>query len=277
MLDNGQYARMTTTNKSYKLNNDITVTQEQIDHWNSQLSQVSTPQEILQWSLITFPHLFQTTAFGLTGLATIDMLSRLISADNKIVPLIFIDTLHHFPQTLDLLARVEEKYYKPRGQKVHVFQPKDVTSEKEFADKYGDFLWEKDDDKYDFLVKAEPAHRAYKTLNVTAVFTGRRKSQGAQRSELQFVELDELNGIVKINPLANWDFNQVKQYVDEHKVPYNELLDLGYRSIGDYHSTQPVKEGEDERAGRWKGKAKTECGIHETSRFAQFLKEKANE
>ena len=136
MLDNGQYARMTTTNKSYKLNNDITVTQEQIDHWNSQLSQVSTPQEILQWSLITFPHLFQTTAFGLTGLATIDMLSRLISADNKIVPLIFIDTLHHFPQTLDLLARVEEKYYKPRGQKVHVFQPKDVTSEKEFADKY---------------------------------------------------------------------------------------------------------------------------------------------
>ena len=79
----------------------------------------------------------------------------------------------------------------------------------------------------------------------------------------------------KINPLINWTFEQVKQYIDANNVPYNELLDLGYRSIGDYHSTQPVKEGEDERAGRWKGKAKTECGIHEASRFAQFLKQDA--
>ncbi|CCD26917.1 phosphoadenylyl-sulfate reductase (thioredoxin) NDAI_0J00250 [Naumovozyma dairenensis CBS 421] len=204
------------------------------------------------------------------------MLSKISSKLNdnaKLVPLIFIDTLHHFPQTLDLLKRVEEKYYTPRDQKINVFQPRDATTETEFANKYGDFLWESDEDKYDFLVKVEPAHRAYNSLGVTAVFTGRRKSQGAARSELQFVEIDELNGIIKINPLANWDFNQVKNYIDENNVPYNELLDLGYRSVGDYHSTQPVKEGEDERAGRWKGKTKTECGIHETSRFAQFLKE----
>lgn len=86
------------------------------------------------------------------------------------------------------------------------------------------------------------------------------------------MEVDELNGILKINPLANWDFSQVKEYVDQNNVPFNELLNLGYRSIGDYHSTKPVKEGEDERAGRWQGRAKTECGIHETSRFAQYLK-----
>lgn len=192
--------------------------------------------------------------------------------ESKMVPLIFIDTLHHFPQTLDLLSTVEEKYYKPLGQSISVFKPKGCSSEKEFAEKNGDFLWERDDDKYDFLVKVEPAHRAFSTLRCTAVLTGRRKSQGAARSNLNFVEIDELNNIIKINPLANWDFSQVKNYIDENHVPFNELLNYGYRSVGDYHSTQPVKEGEDERSGRWKGKAKTECGIHETSRFAQYLK-----
>jgi phosphoadenosine phosphosulfate reductase len=77
-----------------------------------------------------------------------------------------------------------------------------------------------------------------------------------------------------VNPLANWSFKQVQAYVKEHDVPYNELLDRGYKSVGDWHSTQPVAEGEDERAGRWKGQEKTECGIHnKRSRYAQYLVE----
>lgn len=258
------------------LNNNITVTQEQIDHWNKFLSTLSTPQEILQWAIVTFPHLYQTTAFGLTGLATIDMLSKLHNANPEQIPMItllFIDTLHHFPQTLDLLEKIQDKYYKPVNQTIHVFKPLGLNDETEFANKYGDLLWETDDIKYDYLAKVEPASRAYKELNITAVFTGRRRSQGANRSDLKFVELDEINKIVKINPLMLWSFDEVKKYIDDNNVPCNELLQLGYRSIGDYHSTQPVKEGEDERAGRWKGKTKTECGIHETSKFAQFLKE----
>lgn len=255
--------------KVYNLNNGVTVTQEQLDHWNEALSHLE-PQVILKWSLVTFPHLCQTTAFGLTGLATIDMLSKI--GDEAVVPLIFIDTLHQFPQTLQLKDKVEEKYYKPLGKSISVYKPLGCNSEQEFANKYGDFLWEKDDDKYDYLVKVEPASRAYKDLSVLAVFTGRRKSQGSARAQLKFVEIEELTGIIKINPLANWTFEQVKAYIDENQVPYNELLDLGYKSIGDYHSTEPIKEGEDERSGRWKGKKKTECGIHETSRFAQYLK-----
>ena len=66
-----------------------------------------------------------------------------------------------------------------------------------------------------------------------------------------------------MNPLANWSFKEVEKYIRENKVPYNQLLDRGYRSVGDWHSTSPVKEGEDERAGRWKGQQKTECGLHE--------------
>lgn len=267
---------MSDSNKIYQLNNNVTVTQEQLDHWNKYLSYLETPQDILKWSIITFPHLYQTTAFGLTGLATIDMLSKLHKENSElypIVPLIFIDTLHHFPQTLDLLKIVQETYYTPYDSQINVFRPKGLNSEAEFANKYGEMLWEKDDLKYDFLAKVEPASRAYKELNVTVVFTGRRRSQGAARSNLKYVEVDEMNGILKINPLMLWTFDEVNEYIERNNIPRNELLQYGYRSIGDYHSTQPVAEGEDERAGRWKGRAKTECGIHETSKFAQFLKE----
>lgn len=62
--------------------------------------------------------------------------------------------------------------------------------------------------------------------------------------------------------MATWSFSQVNQYIKENNVPYNALLDQGYKSVGDWHSTVPVGEGEDERAGRWKGQSKTECGIH---------------
>lgn len=263
---------MSSLNKVYQLNNGISVSQEQVDHWNRWLAKTSGPEEVVRWAVMTFPYLFQTTAFGLTGLATIDMLAKLRSEDSDVkVPLIFVDTLHHFPQTLDLLKVVQEKYYTPVGQRISIFRPEGCSTEKEFAATHGDFLWEKDDDKYDYLVKVEPARRAYRQLRCTAVFTGRRRSQGAARSSLQFVEIDELNGIIKINPLADWSFDQVKAYIDKNSVPFNELLNYGYRSIGDYHSTVPVQEGEDERAGRWKGKSKTECGIHETSRFAKYL------
>lgn len=90
---------------------------------------------------------------------------------------------------------------------------------------------------------------------------------------MDIVEVDD-NGLIKVNPLANWSFQEVSDYVQCHDVPYNELLDRGYKSIGDWHSTQPVAQGEDERAGRWKGQQKTECGLHNpNSRYAQMMRE----
>lgn len=252
---------------SYSLvGNSVILSEDHLAHLNETLSN-KTPQEIIEWSIETFPNLYQTTAFGLTGLVTIDILSKL-SKGSK-VELIFIDTLHHFPQTLDLVSRVQKRY---QNNKVNIYKPFGCENELEFAKKYGDNLWDVDEEKYDFLAKVEPSQRAYKELEVGAVFTGRRRSQGGARDSLPILEIEEQSGIIKINPFANWSFNQVLEYIKENDVPYNELLDLGYRSVGDYHSTQPVKEGEDERAGRWKGREKTECGIHETSKFAKFLK-----
>ncbi|EGV63486.1 3'-phosphoadenylsulfate reductase [Yamadazyma tenuis] len=243
----------------------IHITPEQLTHINQQLAQL-TPQEIIRWSYITFPQLYQITAFGLTGLVTIDMISKM----NLEVDLVFIDTLFHFPQTLELVDKVEQKY----GKSVTVFKPNGFDTEKQFTDVHGS-LWETDDLKYDFLVKVEPLQRAYKQLNINAVLTGRRGSQGGDRSNLPFVEIDHEFNIIKINPFLTWKFDQVQQYVTENSVPYNELLNLGYKSVGDWHSTEPVADGEDERSGRWKGKAKTECGIHSTSKYALYLKNQA--
>jgi phosphoadenosine phosphosulfate reductase len=216
------------------------------------------------------PNLYQTTAFGLTGLVTIDMLSKLPIIPAS-VDLIFLDTLHHFSETLNLVDRVRARY---PSIKLHVFQPEGASTADEFTARYGSELWTTDDERYDYLAKVEPLQRANDSLNVRALLTGRRRSQGGARGELDVVEVDDDTGVVKVNPLANWSFEQVRAYVRDNDVPYNELLDRGYKSVGDWHSTQPVAEGEDERAGRWKGMAKTECGIHnKKSRYAQFLAE----
>ncbi|CUM57445.1 uncharacterized protein AC631_02774 [Debaryomyces fabryi] len=249
----------------------VNLSAEHLQHLNEKLQKLS-PEDIIKWAYVTFPNLYQTTAFGLTGLVTIDMISKLKPEEGHLIDLIFIDTLHHFPQTYDLINNVSKKY----NSKIHTFKPLNVETEAEFSQRYGDQLWETNDSYYDFLVKVEPSQRAYKELQVVAVLTGRRKSQGGARGTLPVIEIEESSGTIKINPLCNWDFNQVKSYIDEHNVPYNELLDLGYKSIGDWHSTVPVAEGEDERSGRWKGKAKTECGIHETSKFAQYLQSTEN-
>lgn len=106
-------------------------------------------------------------------------------------------------------------------------------------------------------------------LGVQALITGRRASQGAARSSLLPLERSS-TGILKLNPFFGWSFAQVKAYIDENDVPTNALLAQGYKSIGDWHSTSKSAEGSGdagERAGRWSGKSKTECGLH-TDYFA---------
>ncbi|KAF3023365.1 hypothetical protein E8E15_008193 [Penicillium rubens] len=248
---------------------EIVFTKPHLQFLNRQL-QFLEPQEILRWCITSLPHLFQTTAFGLTGLVTLDMLSKLEVPRPQMVDLVFLDTLYHFEETMSLVDRVRRRY---PNNNVHIYKPAGVETTAEFEAKYGAKLWEVDDQLYDWVAKVEPAQRAYREMNVHAVLTGRRRSQGGKRGDLDIIEVDEA-GLIKINPMANWSFDQVKQYVKENDVPYNELLDRGYKSIGDWHSTQPVAEGEDERSGRWKGQQKTECGIHNPrSKYAQYLME----
>jgi len=221
---------------------------------------------------MTFPNLYQTTAFGISGLVTLDMLSKLQTETPSApsIDAIFLDTLYHFQETLQLVEKAKERYPNVH---LHVYKPEGVNTTAEFEAKHGKNLWKTNANLYDWVAKVEPAQRAYSDLSVAAVLTGRRRSQGAKRESLDIIEIDEA-GLIKINPLASWSFKQVEEYIKENNVPYNELLDRGYKSVGDWHSTEPVKEGEDERAGRWKGQAKTECGIHnKRSKYAMFLME----
>ncbi|KAH8703768.1 putative 3'-phosphoadenosine-5'-phosphosulfate reductase Met16 [Talaromyces proteolyticus] len=248
---------------------EVIFTKPHLQFLNRQL-QFLEPQDVLRWCITTLPNLYQTTAFGLTGLVITDMLSKLNVPRPQVVDIIFFDTLHHFKETLSLVDRVRQKY--PHIN-IHSYKPAGVDSEEAFAAKYGARLWETDDERYDWVAKVEPAQRAYRELKVDAVLTGRRRSQGGKRGELDVIEIDDA-GLIKINPLANWTFENVRQYIKENDVPYNGLLDRGYKSVGDYHSTKPVKENEDERSGRWQGQNKTECGIHNPrSKYAQFLME----
>ncbi|KAJ9059047.1 3'-phosphoadenylsulfate reductase [Entomophthora muscae] len=235
----------------------LTLTPQHVSFLNERLTRLAPPK-IIEWALTTLPGLYQTTAFGLTGLVITHMISELLEASGSDgVPLIFIDTLHHFPETLELVNRVRARY----GVEIHTFRPSGTETKEEFVHTHGEKLWERDESAYDYLVKVEPAQRAYTTLNANAVFTGRRRSQKGARETIPIIEIDS-TGLIKINPLADWTFSQVEGFVRANDVPYNPLLDLGYLSIGDTHSTLPAKDRNDERSGRWAGQAKTECGLH---------------
>ena len=249
----------------------LVLTKQHLKFLNSTLNNLP-PIDILRWAKITFPNLYQTTAFGISGLVTLDMLSKLQieTPSAPTIDAIFLDTLYHFQETLALVEKAKARY---PNVNLHIYKPEGVTTAVEFEARHGKELWKSNPDLYDWVAKVEPAQRAYSDLSVAAVLTGRRRSQGAKRESLDIVEIDEA-GLIKINPLASWSFKEVNEYIRTNNVPYNELLDRGYKSVGDWHSTEPVKEGEDERAGRWKGQAKTECGIHnKRSKYAQFLYE----
>lgn len=126
------------------------ISSERLDEINAYLSAL-TPQDILRWAIDNLPNLYQTTAFGLTGLAATDMLAKLTPTPP---PLIFLDTLYHFKETIDLKNQVEREY----GHAVHVFRPKGVETVEEFEAKYGERLWETNDLFYDWLVKVRHGH-----------------------------------------------------------------------------------------------------------------------
>lgn len=218
---------------------------------------LADPKSILAWCLDNISAgLVQSTAFGAGGMVIMDLLYRDLNPEPPI-PVLFLDTLHHFPETLQLAEEAKNRYRLD----LQVFRPQGVDSRAAFADKYGDNLWEKDVEQFHQLTKVEPLQRGLQTLKVSSWITGRRRDQSSSRSEMPIFERDS-QGRLKVNPLANLTYVQVWNYLVGHQALYNPLYDQGYASIGDQPLTTTTKAGEDERAGRWRGIAKTECGMH---------------
>ncbi|NEP15627.1 MAG: phosphoadenosine phosphosulfate reductase [Leptolyngbya sp. SIO4C1] len=221
--------------------------------WLNRAFATASPQEILAWCLENIPSgLVQLSSFSTLTIA--HMLKRDLKAN---VPVVFLDTLHLFPETLETMRQASAEY----DLDVHIFHARGLHSRQAFARRYGDRLWEHNINRFYELTKIEPMQRAFDELNVTAWITGRRRDQSETREQMPIFERDR-SGLLKINPLANWTKQDLWKYIVENDVLYNPLYDRGYSSIGDEPLTTPTSTGEDERAGRWRGSEKTECGIH---------------
>ncbi len=215
----------------------------------------ASPREILAWCIENIPTGFvQASAFNVDDLVITDILYRDLQ---RRIPVIFLDTLYHFPQSIELVAKAKDLY----NLDLKTYKIPDVDTREAFAAKYGEALWDKDITQFHQLTKIEPLQRGLAELNAIAWITGRRRDQAHTRSDMPVFELDGKQRL-KVNPLASWTRQESWAYVFEHNVIYNPLHDQGYPSIGDEPITTPVAEGEDERAGRWRGTGKTECGIH---------------
>jgi len=208
-------------------------------------------QRVINWAFLTFgDEVAISTALGSGGMVVIDMASKV----RHTFRVFTLDTKFLFPETYNLIHRVEQKY----GIKIEKVDSPISPEEQERV--HGPELWLREPDKCCNMRKVEPLRRKLDELQ--AWISSIRRDQTAERASTSKIEWDEKFGLVKINPLADWSYSQVWQYIRDHETPYNSLHDLNYPSIGCTHCTRAVLPGEDERAGRWSGLSKTECGLH---------------
>jgi len=196
------------------------------------------PKDILAWCTFNIPtRLVQASAFNVDDMLITDLLYRHLRPANP-VPVLFLNTLHHFPQTLELVAKAQAWY------QLHlkIYQIPGIANREAFAAKYGEALWEQDRQKFFQLTRNEPLQRGLKDLRAIAWISGGRREEKTDRSVLPIFELDAQQRL-KVNPLANWTRKETWAYVFEHDVIYNPLHDQGYSNIEDEPITTAVRTG----------------------------------
>ena len=181
------------------------------------------------------------------------VLLAMVADIDPATPVLFIDTGHHFPETLEYRKRLVDR--------LGLTDVRDLSAsatDLAYSDPQKE-LWYYDSDACCALRKVMPLANALKPFD--AWVTGRKRHQSKNRADLAFFELAD--GKVKINPLADWSRERLDAEIIRLDLPQHPLVHNGYRSIGCAACTRPVHEGEDLRAGRWAGKGKVECGIHQ--------------
>jgi phosphoadenosine phosphosulfate reductase len=215
-----------------------------------------SPSDVLRWAFEQFgTRAAIGTSFQGAGLVTIH---HAVTAGIPF-PVFTIDTGLLFPETLELKRRLEEFF----GIAIESLVP-EFTVEAQ-AREIAPELWKRNPDLCCTIRKVEPLQK--KLGEIDAWITGLRRDQSETRARtqiLQLYEFDRLRGknILKVNPLTNWSREQVWNYIRVNGIPYNPLADRGYRSIGCYPCTSAVFGAQNDRAGRWTGFDKNECGIH---------------
>lgn len=212
----------------------------------------STGVQLLEWASDTFGSgLSLGTGLGASGIVLMDLALRI----NPELDIFYIDTGYFFPETHQLIARLEHRY----GRSLRRVTT-DISIEQQ-AKRFGPKLYANDPNLCCHLRKVQPLKQAL--ADSTAWVTALRRDQSTTRKEVQMVQWNDRYNVVKIAPLVYWTEADIWEYIHEHNLPYNTLHDQGYPSIGCWPCTRPVETGDDLRAGRWQGFDKKECGLHE--------------
>jgi len=223
---------------------------EEMTEASSRLAE-ATPEEILRWGVERFfPRLTMATAFGPEGCILIHLLAQI----EPRVRIFNLDTGYQFAETLALRDQIATRY----GIEVEMIRPDTTVAQYEQA--HGGPLYVSNSDQCCYDRKIVPLRRAL--VGYESWISAIRADQSSHRAKAQVVGWYAKFGLVKINPLVSWTKRDVWAFIVANRVPYNPLHDQGYPSIGCWPCTRRVEAGEDERAGRWAGQAKTECGLH---------------
>ena len=229
---------------------------EQVDNWNKELSKAS-PEEVIEF----FHNIFGEKLALSSSLGAEDQVLTHMYANINEKPNIFtLDTGRLFPETYKLIAATNNKY----NIKLKIYFPNTEEVEHMVNNKGIDPFFESIENRKLCcnIRKLGPLKRAFSGLD--AWICGLRRDQAVTRFATRKVEWDEINNIIKINPLNDWSEEDVWNYIKSNNIPYNELHDKGFPSIGCEPCTRAIKEGEDVRAGRWwwEQPESKECGLH---------------
>ena len=217
----------------------------------SQMMANASPQEILRWAVDAYgSRLTMATAFGPEGCLILHMLSEI----DPSVRVFNLDTGYQFAETLELRDRIARRY----GIEVEMVRAN--TSVAEYEAIHGGPVHAVDPDRCCHDRKLVPLRRALEGHD--AWISGIRADQSTHRARANVVGWDAKFNVVKVNPLLNWTKRDVWAFIVANDIPYNPLHDRGFPSIGCWPCTRVVGDGDDDRAGRWAGQAKTECGLH---------------
>ena len=213
------------------------------------------PEEIAAWAVREFPgRIAMASSFGPESGVLLHMVSRIDPA----VPVLFLETGYHFPETL----QYKEELVRLLGLKRVLDLKADPKRKAEVVKQYEGVPYEKNPDLCCQINKVEPIDKALAEFG--AWMSGIRRHQTDFRKSIRIIEEYKKGEaeLFKISPLANMTSREMWWYLREHNIPKHPLYDKGYLSVGCWPCTRPVQVGDDERSGRWAGKAKTECGIH---------------
>lgn len=208
------------------------------------------PAEVVAWVAANFAVSQAAVACSMADAA----LPHLVSQSLPGVDVLFLDTGYHFLETRFTRDEVASRL------DVNVVDVKPAQSVRDQDAEFGADLFARDPGLCCARRKVEPLQRALGGYEVW--FTGVRRDEAPTRAATELVVWDERNGLVKVNPVAAWSFDDLIDYATVHDVPVNPLIASGYPSIGCAPCTRPVAPGEDPRSGRWAGLTKTECGLH---------------